>query len=229
MNRIATVMKIQAKDKMLWIAVPWLFILLPSFLINVAIGLITRPEEGMVTGGLLSIFICMMVVGIISLAQSFPFALGFGIRRTDYFLGTSAMITLVSAATGAVLMLLSFVEGESGWGIGLHYFNLPFVSDGSVPEQWWVYFACMMHMFYLGFVISGVYRRFGRTGMLVLFAAVFVVISFLALLCTYYGWWKPVFFWLAGHTAAELATWLFAGSVVYALISYGMLRKTAVA
>ncbi|MFD3450098.1 hypothetical protein ACFDTO_36590 [Microbacteriaceae bacterium 4G12] len=228
MNRITTVMKIHAKDKMMWFIVPWFFVLLPAFLVNLAIGLIFRPENGLYTGGLSSIFICMIVIGIVTLTHSFPFVLGLSIRRTDFFLGTLMMVTIVSLSISVVLLALSFVEGDWGWGIGLHFFNLPYLSDGSLAERWWTLFATAFHTTLLGFSIMAVYRRFGRLGLFVLFPIIFLAGSVLVFLCTYFGWWTDIFNWLTGYSAAQLASWLFIVAVIYVLLSFLMIRKSTV-
>ncbi|MFF2450528.1 hypothetical protein ACFVSW_26135 [Neobacillus sp. NPDC058068] len=228
MNRIATVMKIHAKDKLMWFIVPWCVVLLPAFLVNLLIGWIAQPENGLYTGGLASIFVCLLLIGISTLTKSFPFALGLSIRRMDFFLGTLMMVTVVCLGISVVLSALSFVEGDWGWGVGLHFFNLPYLSDGSLVEQWWTLFATAFHMTFLGFFIIAIFRRFGRTGLFVLFPVIFVAGSVLGFLCTYFGWWTDIFNWLSGHSAAQLASWLFVGAVIYVLLSFFMIRKATV-
>ncbi|MGD8190819.1 hypothetical protein ACQCN2_12635 [Brevibacillus ginsengisoli] len=229
MNQIATVMKMHAKDKVMWLIVPWCYVLLPSFLINLAIGLIFRPEKGLYTGGLSSIFVCMMIVGIVTLTQNFPFALGMSIRRTDFFLGTVMMVVAVCLGISVVLLAFSLVEGNGGWGIGLHFFNLPYLSDGSLSDRWWTLFATALHMTFLGFFFNAIFRRFGRAGLSVLFSVILLAGSVLGFLCTYYGWWMDFFNWLTGHSAAQLASWLFGVTVIYVLLSFLMIRKATVA
>ena len=78
----------------------------------------------------------MFVGGIMSLTDTFPFALGFGVRRTDYVLGTTVMAVEVSAVTAVLWLLCSLLEiVTGGWGIELHYFHLPYFNDGSLIEQ----------------------------------------------------------------------------------------------
>ncbi|WP_312473129.1 hypothetical protein [Neobacillus sp.] len=228
MNRISTVMKIHAKDKLMWFIVPWCFALIPAFLINLLGGLILRPENGFYTGGLSSIFFLMMLVGISTLTKSFPFALGLSIRRTDFFLGTVMMVAIVCLGNSVVLSALSFVEGDWGWGVGLHFFNLPYLSDGSLAERWWTLFATAFHITFLGFFNTAIFRRFGRTGLFVLFPVILIAGSVIGFLCTYFGWWTDIVNWLSGHSAAQLASWLFVVAVIYVLLSFLMIRKATV-
>ncbi len=145
------------------------------------------------TGALATFFFVMLVVGIGAVIRMFPFAVGFGARRRDFFLGTLAMGVAASAAWAILLGLLSLIEANviKNWGVGLHFFHLPFFSDGSplrqfcwsyyhdascvqsdpsyvngaVPlGQFWVYFVLLLFMYLLGLLLGSIYQRFGRTG-----------------------------------------------------------------
>lgn len=140
------------------------------------------------------------------------------------------MAVITSAGFSLLLFLLSIVETKltSGWGVQLHYFHLPYLNDGTVLEQLWIYFMILLHMFYWGFVISSIFRRFGRSGLFIFAAVMFILYSVAGLLMTYYQWWVDVFNWLASHTAFELALWSMPLTVLYALLSFWMLRKSTV-
>ncbi|WP_440961962.1 hypothetical protein ACN6KS_10565 [Paenibacillus nitricinens] len=227
MNHMTGILKMHYKDKWFWLFMPWI-ILLSSFLVNLVIACFM--QEPMYTGGLVSIFIYMFVIGIIILVQTFPFALGLSIRRTDYFFGTSLMAVITSAGFSLLLFLLSIVETKltPGWGVQLHYFHMPYLNDGTVLEQLWIYFVIMLHMFYWGFVISSIFRRFGRSGLFIFAAVMFIVYSVAGLLMTYYHWWGDLFNWFVSHTAFEIALWSMPLTVLYALLSFRMLRKSTV-
>lgn len=227
MNPLTGMLKMHYRDKWTWLFTPWI-ILLSSFLVNVILA--TTMEDSMYSGGVVSIFIYMLVAGIIVLAQTFPFTLGLSTRRTDYFIGTSFMAIIISAIFSLLLFLLAFTEGEltGGWGIGLHYFHLPYINDGTALEQFLIYFAIMLHMFYLGFIISSIFRRFGRNGLFLAAGIAFVLGSIGSYFMTYFAWWGDLFHWITGHTAFELALWSIPLTVVYAALSFGLLRKSTV-
>lgn len=223
MNRISVVMKMYAKDKPTWFIVPW-GILSLIFVVNWIISsLIIQP---LYTGGLSYFLIYFMVVGITSLVFTFPFALSFSIRRKDYFLGTIAMIVSVSAISAIILTLLALIEKSlHGWGNDLHFFALPYLSDGSYLEQLWIYFASLLHLFFLGSVIAGIYLRFGGKGEYVFFTILLLISTVLSFLATQYGWWLTILNWFKDHTAFEVATWMGAVGIIYALATYLLLRK----
>lgn len=228
MNRIASVMNIHFRDRWTWLIVPWGFVLFSSFIVNFIISFFL--PEPLYSGGLSSIYIFALVAGMLILPQTFPFTIGLSVRRTDYFLGTTAAVAANNAIISIVLFVLSMAERNwtAGWGTGLHFFHLPYVHDGSPAEQLAMSFAVLMHLFFLGFVVSSVHRRFGAIGLYTFFAVLLAFLTVAGFLCTYYEWWVGIFGWLAEHSAFELAMWTVPVTALYVLASYLLLRKATV-
>lgn len=226
MSALQRVVKLHFTDRWSWFLLPWLIVFL-SFFINITVALFVN--DALYTGGLSSFYGYMFAIGIITLAQMFPFALGFSVRRTDFFWGTTATVTLMSAACTIVLLLLSFVEKLTGaWGVDVHFFHLPYVNDGTVIEQLFIYFTLMVHMYFFGFVIASVYQRFGKVGMLTFFIVTFLTISVCTFIMTYNAWWGELFGWFSRHSAFELALWTVPVTAIYMCASYAMLRRASV-
>jgi hypothetical protein len=228
MNAVRTVVKMHTRDKLIWFFLPWM-VLLGNFLITLIVVLMIRLLGGktpIYAGGLSSIYGVVCILGIVALNDTFPFALGFSVRRTDYFLGTTVMAVAVSAVAAVLLLLFSLLESVTGgWGVELHYFHLPYLNDGSLIEQIWIYFVVMANMYFLGFVIGSIYRRFGRAGMLMFFLIVFLLMSIFSLVWTYLRWWGAFFHWFSQFTAFELALLLLPLTALYLLASYLLLRR----
>ncbi|HLV98373.1 MAG TPA: hypothetical protein VKT82_06805 [Ktedonobacterales bacterium] len=226
MNRIANVLVMHSRDKFSLFALPWT-IVGSSFVINLFIALLLGGKTAIYTGGLSSIYIFTLVAGSIIVGGTFPFAVGFGVRRRDYFLGTLTLAVAISAAWAILLLLLSLIEADviKNWGVGLHFFHLPYFSNGSAVEQFWVYFVAMLFMFLLGLVPGSVYQRYRRTGMYVLFGAVGLVVSVFSLVSAYWDWWGTIFGWFARQTAIDLAWWTVPLIALCALASYTLLRR----
>ncbi|MFC4601700.1 hypothetical protein [Cohnella hongkongensis] len=226
MNRVKGIVKAHLTDLWSWTMLPWL-ILGFSFAVNLVIG--SLVEEVIITGGLTSIYIYMMVLGIVSLGQTFPFLIGFGARRKDYFLGTAATISLISAASAVVLMLLGYVErATSYWGIDLRFFNVPYVTDGPLAEQFeqfWIFFNAMLHLFFLGFAIAAVYRKFGRNGLFAVFIVLGLALTVAFYAITHYDRWGSLLSWAQGISVLELANGMLVLTLLYVVLSYALLRK----
>ncbi|MFC4810261.1 hypothetical protein [Paenibacillus sp. GCM10023250] len=228
MNTVQGIVRMHMRDKWSWIYLPWV-IVLSSFAINLLIAVLMADDEKIVTGGLMSIFIYMLVSGIVAVHHTFPFALGLSVRRKDYFAGTLIMILAVSAASALVLMLLSYIESwTDGWHTDLFFFHLPYVSDGNAPQQFVVFGSLMLFMYLLGFAISSMFRRFGKTG---LYAASIIGLLLGTLLVygsIYWGWWNGIYDFFQGRSAFNLALLLLPLSALLALGGYALLRRSTV-
>jgi hypothetical protein len=208
--------------------VPWA-ILLSSFLINIFIASMINVKNGFYTGGLVSIFVYMFVVSIVILNQTFPFALGLSIRRKDYILGTLLASMLVCAVSAFILAIFSYMENSltDGWGYKIHFFSLLKVYDSNIIWQFWILFIVLTHTFLFGFVIASLYRRLGRNGMFAFFTILALLVSVLSYACTYFKWWSNIFSWVS-HNPNLLSLWILLVSVVYAIVSYLLLRRATV-
>lgn len=225
MNRMLVVTKIHAKDKLSWFYLPWI-IMGASFAVNLVLSYIM--EEPLYTGGLASIFIYVLIAGIGTVMQTFPFSLGLSVRRTDYVAGTAAMMVLYSACISLLLLGLEYVEKLTGhWGSELYFFD-PFAGRMTPLEQFTLSFVTLLHLFYFGFVIASVYRRFGRNGMSVLMLASFLLASVCSVLASYLGWWIDIFGWFGKQTFTGYVLWQLPFIFVYMLASYLMLRRASV-
>jgi hypothetical protein len=234
MNALRAVVKMHTRGKLIWFFVPWMGLLI-QFLVTLIVVLVTLFLQGagptglIDPGGLVTICVIMFVLGILTLNETFPFALGFGVRRTDYVLGTTVVAVAVSAVTAVLLLLFSPLEiVTGGWGLELHYFHLPYLNDGSLIEQFCIYFVGLANLYFLGFVIGSIYRRIGGAGTLVFFLTVFLLMSLFSLVWTYLRWWGALFHWFSQFTAFELTLGLLPVTVLYLLVSYLLLRRAVV-
>lgn len=232
MNRIFGVYNMQLRDKFSWLVLPWIIIGI-SFAVNLFIAAsASAMEESIVTGGLSSIFIAYFILSIIVSNQTFPFALGMGVRRIDYFIGTSMVAVSVSVFMSVLLLGLSVLENSvfDQWGVGLQFFHLPFVSDESILMQFVSYVILFMFMFYLGFAINSIYRKFGRNGMYAFFILSFVILAFTPMLISYYDRWDEIGRWVEAniHSLRDATLRLLPPTALLALATLGLLRRSTV-
>lgn len=228
-SQITSILKIHLRNKVFWF-LPLSLVVSSSFAINLVISFLIGGGTSIYSGGLASVFIYLFIASLITPGDTFSFALGFGARRTDYFLGTVCMMIVVSAIIAVPLVFCAFVENSltGGWGLGLHFFHLPYLNDGSLIEQCWIDFVGLMSLSVLGFAIGCVYLRFSGKGMWILFISLFLLILVCTLLLTYYGRWLDFFHWLGNHSAFEYASGIVPLIVVTLFLSYILLRKATV-
>lgn len=226
MHRVASVMRMHSKDIWSWFIVPWL-VMLSSFTVNFVISFFM--DEPLKTGGLSSIYIYMLVAGIITLAQTFPFALGMSVSRKDYYLGTSAMIILTSVGSAIMLFLLGLIEGWTGaWWSDLYFFNPPYLSDGPLINQFIVSLVILLFMYYSGIVIAAIHKRTGRNGMFIVAAFLLMVSTVLGFLANYFNWYPSIFHWMGEQSAVDYALWMLPFIVLFAVGSYLLLRRATI-
>ncbi|CAM3726879.1 hypothetical protein COLU111180_05380 [Cohnella lubricantis] len=225
MSRVAGVIRMQLKD-WIWIALPWI-VLLSAFFVNLILFATIDTEEENYTGALASIFIILFTNGIMTINQQFSFALGFSVRRKDYFWGTTAVVLILSALYAAALTVLTLVERASGgWGARLHFFRVHSLSDGSAAEWGWIMFVAFLNMFFAGFVFSCWKRRFGLKALFALLVVLALVLIVVSVLGTYYEGWDNLYRLLKPLSVGKLFTWLIIPPAINAFISYLLLRRT---
>jgi hypothetical protein len=214
------------RNRYIWFFLPWIA-LSSSFAVSILTGLIPHGNQDLSTGGVAAIYLVMFIIGVTTLNDTFRFALGFGVRRIDYLLGTTLMALAISLFIALLLLLLAFIERATGngWWVGVHFFALPYINDGSSGEQFWVIFATLLQLYVLGFAIGSIYRRFGKPGIWTLLILAVLIIGTLTSLLTALNGWGMLLNWLSQHSAFTYALWLVLPIAISLLISYMLLRK----
>ena len=224
MPAIKTVMRTHFIDFWLWLMVPFI-VLMSSFVVNFVISM---SIGSFTTGGLLSIYGFVMSVGIAVIPMNFSFSLSFGIRRKDYFLGTISLFFLFSLIDSIALTLLREIEQlTSGWGTGLHFFDIPFLSSLSFLHLALLNFVVISHMFIFGFFISSIARRYGKLVLTSLLLLIFILLGVGSVLVTYWRYWDEFGRWVVTYQTDIL--WFLAPlTLLYAFLSYVWLRKSTI-
>ncbi|WIV19110.1 hypothetical protein QPK24_22805 [Paenibacillus polygoni] len=224
MPTIKTVMRTHLVDYWLWLIVP-LIVLMSSFVVNLIISI---SIGSFTTGGLLSIYGFMMSVGIAVIPMNFSFSLSFGIRRKDYFLGTISMFLLFSLLYSTALTIVREIEQlTSGWGTGLHFFDVPFLSSLSFLHLALLNFVVISHLFLFGFVMSSIARRFGKLVLISLILLIVIVLGAASVLVTYWELWDEIGKWVMTYQT-DIIWFLAPLTLLYAFLSYVWLRKSTI-
>jgi len=223
MHAIRAVVNMHTRNTPLWFIGPW-FLQIAALLVTLLDGLLFhRHGSWFSSGGAYNIYIFYCFVGIMSVNDTFAFALGFNVRRRDYFFGTLLLAVALSAVTALALVSLGFLESHvvNDWGVAMHFFAPPYLSAGSFLQQCWVDFSLLANLFSLGFVISSIYRRFGNWGLLAFFAVVVLLLTTWIGLSIHLNHWDV----FGQHTAFELALGLLPLTALSLLAAYMLLRR----
>jgi len=180
MKTLVNVARYHLVDRITYVALPWT-ILAFSFLINLAISAMApRPPGGIYTGGLVSIYIFLLICGVSSMTRELPFGLMLGVSRRSYYLGTALLVLALGIAYGLALTVLQALERASGGGgSSLHFFRVAWIMDGPWYQTWLTSFVLLVLFALYGVWYGLVSRRWNVPG-LVTFIAAQVVVALLA-------------------------------------------------
>jgi hypothetical protein len=231
-NVIWRTVRLHAVNPSVFFGVPWL-ILGGAWAITMVLGLIMRgagaPADivGMrYSWAVLSPQWYLVVVGVQAIALTFPFALGFGATRRDFWLGTALMFVLVSAEMAIAIATLVQVEILThGWGLGVHMFDALWYGESGWLVDFYTTFALQLLVLFIGAGATTVYMRWRIAGMMVLlFSSIAVVLAAIAAL-TFTQGWMEFFAWFASIGIVGGFTLVLGLAAVCAVGGYLVIRR----
>ncbi|MCW0216071.1 MAG: hypothetical protein OJJ54_22205 [Pseudonocardia sp.] len=227
LGRAVKVARIQTVNLPMQLGMPWV-ILGTAFVINLIIfALVPDTGDPKITGAIMSIYIFMLIAHLQSMTQVFPFALGLSVTRRDFFAGTSLLIVAQSVVQGILLtILLAVEEATGGWGMGLHFFGIPFLVQDNWFLQVLVYTVPFLFFSFVSIFAGTVFKRWGQFGMYVLSIGTVVLGGAAAVLITWQNAWGSIGRFFADSSPLAL----FAGypailAVLLAAVGYLALRR----
>lgn len=221
-----------------WTAIIWPWIILAIiFVANLAIWFLilsAAPEsehadirEGLQFSGASGyFFVYMLVVAVQTMNSTFPFALGYGVTRRDFYLGSALTFVLLSAGYAAGMTVLSLLEeATGGWGLGGRMFSAVYFGGGGALERLWIFFCLFMFFFFIGAALATVYVRWKAPGMIIFFATLgFLLIGAGAVIVFTDGWSAiGAFFEAAGFVGSYTASLVIAA--VAGIAGYFILQR----
>lgn len=170
-------------------------ILAASFAVNLVIQAAIPAESrgSSWTGGLLSIYAVVGVWSFGMVAQVLPFALGLGLTRRDFALGSAAVAVAQAVVFGAALTVGAAVERASGgFGVSLEFFRPAGVRQDGLLLQGLVYVAGFLLVTALLVAVAVVHHRWRSPGLLTVAAVATVVVGLAVAGVTWRGGWDEV-------------------------------------
>lgn len=178
------------------------------------------------SGGSFFIFIYMMVVAIQAVNLTFPLALGYGVTRKAFSLGTSVAFAILAVIYTTGLTLLSVIEqATDGWGIGGKFFAAIYFGGGAWYERAFVILALFLFFLFVGAATASVYVRWKATGMIVFFASLGALIIAALAVVILNNLWAEIGNWFQVTGATGVAAWSLVPTLLAALAGYAILRR----
>jgi len=229
MKTLVNVARYHLVDRMTYVAVPWA-ILAFSFLINLAIAALAPPPPGGIyTGGLVSIYIFLLICGVLSMTRELPFGLMLGVSRRVYYLGTALLVLALGIAYGLALTVLQALERASGgWGYSLHYFRVPWIMDGPWYQTWVTSFVLLALFFLYGVWYGLVYRRWNVVGLVAFAIAQMLVVLAVVAAVTLTHSWAAFGHFFTTVQAPALTGVLAALTIVLGLGGFSTIRRATI-
>jgi len=228
MNRILDVARLHTVAWLNQLVWPWLIMGI-SLAVNILIfASIDDAAPGKTsTGGLSSLYVVSAIVAAISISQVFPFALGMGVTRRTFYLATALVNVVQAVAYGVLLYLLNLIEGgTNGFGIGLHFFRVPYIDVNNGLLQILVYAVPFLFLNFLAIFAAVLIVRFGANGLFAGGAAAILVFGSLGALITWRVWWGDIWHWLSTqHQVSLLVGWPALVALLAALGGMAMIRR----
>ncbi|MCW4386631.1 ABC transporter permease [Salinibacterium sp. SYSU T00001] len=236
LRRIVNVARLHLTNRFSLLVLPWI-ILGIIFAANLVIWWLIRTVagdaamqdagEGMQFSGASSfIFVYMMVVAVQAMNATFPFALGYGVTRRDFYLGSGLVFIVLSALYALGLTVLNVVErATNGWGLGGRMFDVVYFSTENAVTQFVQFFLVLLFFFFVGAATASVYVRWKSIGMIFFFAALsFIVLAAIAVI-TLSESWGNVGQWFVTNGPLGVALWLLVPTLLSAIAGFFLLRK----
>ena len=228
MDRVLQAARLHFIHPMIALAMPWLIVGL-AFAINLAVWHLTPAgaDDGGFTGGILALYITLLIGYVQSVTQLLPLAMGMSLSRRSFYLGTSLVAVGEALLYGAVLAVLTSIEdATNGWGAGMGFWAPGAMDVDNAALQVLVCGAPVLAFAFTGMGMGVVSKRWGPSGAWVLSLGSTVFLGGLAILVTWLDGWVAIGTWLADQSVTTLAVGLpTALALVVAALSFAGIRR----
>ncbi|GHD82338.1 hypothetical protein CLV85_2474 [Salinibacterium amurskyense] len=234
-KRITSVAKLHFANPWTTLGLPWIILgvifvgmLTIWWLIYSAIDPADRAgalEGTQFSGSSFFIYIYMMVVAIQAISITFPFALGYGVTRRDYYLGSALAFVVLAVIYTAGLTLISAAETMTdGWGMGVTIFA-PVYFGAGIAERIFVQLVAFLFFLFFGSAIAAVWVRWKATGVTMFFIVVAALLVGLIALATFTDSWSAVGATLVDLGVLGVAAWSLVLTAISAVAGFTLLRR----
>ena len=236
LSRVLAVVKLQFTNPWGVLILPWL-ILIAILVMNIAIWWIIFTSaatdadradirEGLLYGGAGSyIFVYMLVVAVQAINGYFPFALGFGVTRRNYYLGVALFFVIIAVIFTVGMSILGAIEeATDGWGMGGRMFTAAYFGENWV-ERGFIYFTLLLFFFFVGSTVAAIYVRYRATGMTFFWLALSLALIVVGAIITLTQGWGAVGGWFADTGLVGSYAWSLVLTAIAAVSGYAVLRR----
>ena len=234
-GRVVNIVRLHMANPWTTIVLPWM-IIGTIFLANLAIWNLIYANtpvkdradlaEGLqYSGGSFYIFVYMMVVAVMAMSVTFPFALGYGVTRRDFYLGSALTFVGLSAMFTIGMTILSVIEDATGgWGVGGRMFSGVYFGENWLQRAF-VFFVTFLFFFFVGAVAATIWVRWKANGLIAFFVGLGILLIGGAALITLTGSWGSVGQFFATTGLLGSYAWSLVITAIAAVSGFFVLRR----
>jgi hypothetical protein len=198
----------------------WLLILYYSGAANLS------PDAFSYSGALFYVFVYMLVVAVMAVARTFPFALGYGVTRRAFSLGAGLAFVLLSLIFSVIMIVLAAIERETGgWGFGGSMFSPVYFENDSYVIQFLMYFFGLLFFMFLGSAAAAVFVRWKATGLVAFFIICALLLIGTGALIVLLDAGDAVGNWIVTTGIFGIEAWSLVLSAIFAVVGYAILQR----
>lgn len=237
LRRVLAVTRLHFVNKVAILYTP-LIVLAVIFLLNYAIWWIVIDADHLslatsrttthlgYTGAVSYIFVYTMVIAVQAMSRTFPFSLGFGVTRRDFYLGTALAFVTLAIILSVVLTVASVIEiATNGWGIQGYMFSPVYFTNTSWILRFVMYLLTFLFFIFIGSAAATMYVRWRATGLIVFFTILGIVLVGASALITLDNQWPAVGRWFAMSGTFGVIAWSLVPTAVAAIAGFFVLRR----
>jgi hypothetical protein len=178
------------------------------------------------SGAVSYIYVYGIVIAVQAISRTFPFSLGFGVTRRDFYLGSALAFIVVSIGVAAVLTVMSVLEiATNGWGLGGRMFAPDYFTNPSWLLRFVMYFCVFLFLLFIGCAGASFFVRWRGTGLIAFFGIVAVILFGATAFFTLDHQWTAVGTWFAQTGAVGSTVWTLVPTAVAGIAGYFVLRR----
>jgi hypothetical protein len=232
-RRVFAVIKLHFVNRFQILYMP-LIVLGAIFLLNLAIWwIIVAASNGAVSGihlgysGAVSyIYVYGIVIAVQAISRTFPFSLGFGVTRRDFYLGSALAFVVLSFGFAVVLTIMSVLEiATNGWGVGGRMFAPLWFTNSFWLLRFVMYFCAFLFLLFIGTAGAAFYVRWRATGLTAFFAIIAVILLASVAYFALGHHWDAVGRWIDQSGPVGITVWLLLPAAISAIAGFFVLRR----
>lgn len=234
-RRIWNALRLHAANPWPTLIIPWLVFaavfglnLLIWYIVTVAVGGKQNLDADAFdyNGGVTWVLVFLLVMAVQAMSLTFRFALGVGMTRRDYYIGTLAYLAMLASLYAFGIAALAQVERlTDGWGLGGRFFAPWLLADLPAWQVWYLNAVVGLLLAMLGAVAATVWVRWKALGLYGFFGVVALLGVGVGWLMTVSRSWGSLGVYLSTHEPVLIATWTLPVSAACAGAGYLLLRR----